>query len=220
MSIKKGRDESLKRQREVFETAARLICKRGYDGTSIQEIADACGMTKAGLYHHIGSKEGLLSAIMEYGMDLFDKEVLAPAQALENPVEALKTCMARNIKLVTRGANKEITIILHEHATLHGPAGKHINARKKKYVRFLEQSFEKAMAQKLIRPVNAKIAAYGFLGMVLWTYKWFQPEGGLTETQLADGMVDLLFTGLAPAVAVAPLGFTSHKGGSSRRERP
>jgi AcrR family transcriptional regulator len=218
VSIKKGRDESLKRQREVFETAARLICKKGYDGTSIQEIADACGMTKAGLYHHIGSKEGLLSAIMDYGMDVFEKEVLAPAQALENPVEALKQCMSRNIKLVTVGSTKEITIILHEHATLHGLPGKQINARKKKYVRFLEKSFEDAMTRKLIRPVNAKIAAYGFLGMVLWTYKWFQPEGALDETQLADGMVDLLFTGLAPAFA-APTGFSA-SATAPRKERP
>lgn len=214
MSIKKGRDESVKRQREVFETAARLICKRGYDGTSIQEIADACGMTKAGLYHHIGSKEGLLSAIMEYGMDLFEEEVLSHVEHIENPVERLKACMARNIRLVTAGANKEITIILHEHATLHGPAGKKINARKKKYVRFLEASFEEAMRKKLIRTVQPKIAAYGFLGMVLWTYKWFRPEGSLSEVQVADGMVDLLFNGLSPALVV-PLAAA----GATRKER-
>ncbi len=214
MSIRKGRDESVKRQREVFETAARLICKRGYDGTSIQEIADACGMTKAGLYHHIGSKEGLLSAIMEYGMDLFEEEVLSQVEHIEDPVERLKACMARNIKLVTAGANKEITIILHEHATLHGPAGKKINARKKKYVHFLEASFEEAARKKRIRPVHPKIAAYGFLGMVLWTYKWFRPEGSLSETQLADGMVDLLFTGLSPATGLAMLATSA-----SRKER-
>lgn len=182
----------------MFETAARLICERGYDGTSIQEIADACGMTKAGLYHHIGSKEDLLAAIMSYGMDLFETEVLAHVRGIEDPVERLKACMARNIGLVTRGTIKEVTIILHEHATLHGAAGRKINARKKTYVRFLEQGFREAVRKKRIRPVNPTIAAFGFLGMVLWTYKWFRPDGALSERQVADGMVDLLFTGLSP----------------------
>ncbi len=190
------REESVNRQRAVFESAARLICQRGYDGTSVQEIADACGMTKAGVYHHIGSKEELLVAIMDYGMDLFDEQLLAPAAKLSNPLEALKFCMTRNITLVTHGANQEITIILHEHATLHGAAGKRINARKKKYVRFLEGAFRDAVAKKLIRQVDPTVAAYGFLGMVLWTYKWFRPDGAQTAEQLAAGMVDLLFTGL------------------------
>jgi hypothetical protein len=38
--------------------------------------------------------------------------------------------------------------------------------------------------------------------MVLWIYKWYQPDGRLTEAEIADGMVDLLFTGLVnPAAA-------------------
>ncbi len=198
MGVKRGRSESVaRRRREVLRTAAQVICKRGYEGTGIQEVAEACGMTKAGLYHYIGSKAGLLSSIMELGMDLFEEEVLARVEGIKNPLERLKRCMALNIETVTRGADKEITIILHEHATLHGAPGKHLNARKKKYVRFLERSFTEAVRQKLIRPVNPTIAAFGFLGMVLWTYKWFRSGGALTEQQVAEGMVDLLFTGLA-----------------------
>ena len=79
---------------------------------------------------------------------------------------------------------------------VHGAAGKRINARKKKYVRFLEGAFKEAIAKKLIRAVDPTIAAYGFLGMVLWTYKWFRLDGSQTAEQVAAGMVDLLFTGL------------------------
>jgi AcrR family transcriptional regulator len=190
------RDDPVKRRREILELSAKLICKKGYDGTGVQDIAEACGLTKAGLYHHIGSKEGLLAAIMDYGMDLFEEAVLANVQGIENPLERLKACMARNIDLVTRGSSKEVTIILHEHATLHGPAGKRINARKKNYVRFLEKAFDEAQAQKLIRPVDSTLAAFSLLGMVLWTYKWFRPDGALSEEAIAQGMVDMLFNGL------------------------
>ena len=201
---KREEGEGTERYRAILETAARVICLKGYEGTSMQEIAQACELTKAGLYHHIQSKENLLLAIMDYGMDLFEEQVLSQVSSIPDPVLRLKACMARNIKLVTRGWSKEITIILHEHATLHGPAGVHINVRKKKYVRFLEESFQEAIDKGLIRPVNPKVAAFSFLGMVLWIYKWFQPDGKLTDEEVAEGMIDLLFTGLEPRRSRAP----------------
>jgi AcrR family transcriptional regulator len=185
------------RRRAILEASARVICAKGYDGASIQEIADACGLTKAGLYHYVESKENLLAEIMSYGMDLFEEQVLSKVVGIDNPIERLVECMARNITLVTRGSSKEITIILHEHATLRGPAAARINVRKKRYVRFLERSFAEAMRDGLIRPVDPTIAAFSFLGMVLWIYKWFRSGGRLNEAQVAEGMIDLLFTGLA-----------------------
>lgn len=187
------------RHRAILEVAARVICEHGYDGASIQEIADACELTKAGLYHYIGSKENLLAEIMAYGMDLFEAQVLAQVKDIADPVERLRRTMERNVKLVTRGSSKHITIILHEHATLKGDARKTIDRRKKKYVRFLEQAFAEAVTKGLIRPVSPKVAAFSFLGMVLWTYKWFRPDGELSDDQIAEAMIDLLFGGLAPA---------------------
>jgi AcrR family transcriptional regulator len=195
---KRKRSDPEERSRAILETAAKLICVKGFAGTGIQEIAEACDLTKAGLYHYIQSKENLLLEIMSYGMDLFEEQVLSQVIEIADPLERLKTCMAKNIRLVTRGWSKEITIILHEHATLHGPAAKQINARKKRYVRFLEDSFQEAVDKGLIRKVNPKIAAFSFLGMVLWIYKWFQPDGKLTDDEVAEGMIDLLFKGLAP----------------------
>ena len=199
-STRRRRDDGdgTERYRAILETSARVICLKGYEGTSMQEIAQACELTKAGLYHHIQSKENLLLAIMDYGMDLFEEQVLSQVSSIPDPVLRLKACMARNIKLVTRGWSKEITIILHEHATLHGPAAAQINVRKKRYVRFLEESFQEAIDKGLIRPVNPQVAAFSFLGMVLWIYKWFKPDGKLTDEEVAEGMVDLLFTGLEP----------------------
>jgi AcrR family transcriptional regulator len=184
------------RHREILESAARLICEKGYEGTSIQDIADACGMTKAGLYHHIRSKEHLLLEIMNYGMDVFEEQVLDHVLTIPDPVERLRTCMERNIRLVTRGWSKEVTIILHEHATLTGEARAHVNARKKRYVRFLETSFAEAVREGRIRSVSPKVAAFAFLGMVLWIYKWFRPDGPVGEDDLVREMQDLFFGGL------------------------
>ncbi|HEX4418753.1 MAG TPA: TetR/AcrR family transcriptional regulator [Kofleriaceae bacterium] len=186
------------RYREILERAARLIFQSGYEATSMQEIAEACGLTKAGLYHHIKTKEALLLAIMHYGMDLFDEMVLAKVADIVDPVARLRECMARNIALVTQDSSKEVTIILHEHQTLTGASGQEINVRKKRYVRFLEAAFRQAAERGQIRPVDPTLAAFSFLGTVLWTYKWYREGGKLTPAQISDGMIDLFFDGLLP----------------------
>jgi len=185
------------RYKAILETAARLICERGYEGTSMQEIAAACRMTKAGLYHHVQNKEQLLFDIMSYGMDAFEQQVLEKVRDMADPVERLRECMRLNIHLVTGGCSKEVIIILHEHATLTGEAREFIDRRKKAYVRFIEETFTEAVRQGRMRPLEPTIVAFSFLGMVLWVYKWFKPDGRLTEEQIIDGMVDLFFAGLA-----------------------
>lgn len=204
------------RHREILETAARLICAHGYDATSIKTIADACHLTKPGLYYYVRSKEHLLAEIMNYGMDLFEEQVLAVVMPVADPLERLKLCMEKNVLLVTQERSKEVTIILHEHATLTGEALQQINARKKRYVRFLESSFTEAVRAERIRPIHPKVAAFSFLGTVLWIYKWFRPDGEVPEDQLAREMVDLFFTGLE---LPAEQGSASDQGTPSRGPR-
>jgi AcrR family transcriptional regulator len=192
------RSNESERLRQILERAARVICQQGFEATSMQEIAVACGLTKAGLYHHIKTKDALLLAIMNYGMDLFEELVLDRVAGIADPLERLRATMARNVELVTQDASKEVTIILHEHQTLTGAAQLEINARKKRYVHFLEGAFREAIERGQIRPVEPTLAAFSFLGVVLWTYKWYRADGRLTPAQLGDGMIDLFFAGLLP----------------------
>lgn len=184
------------RRREILETAARLFCAKGYNGTSLRDIAEACELTKAGLYHYSRSKEQLLVEIMDYGMDIFEEKVLHQVMPIEDPVARLRACMHENVLLVTEDRTKEVTIILHEHATLEGEAQARINARKKRYVRFLESSFTEAIRDGRLRPVDPKVAAFSFLGQTLWIYKWFRADGKIPAEQLAQEMVRLFFDGL------------------------
>ncbi|MEM7355783.1 MAG: TetR/AcrR family transcriptional regulator [Acidobacteriota bacterium] len=184
------------RRREILETAARLICEKGYKGTSLRDIAEACGLTKAGLYHHSRSKDHLLFEIMSYGMDLFEEQVLYQVMPIADPVARLRACMHLNVLLVTEDRTKEVTIILHEHATLTGEAQAQINARKKRYVRFLETSFAEAIRDGAIQPVNPKVAAFSFLGQVLWIYKWFRADGSIAAEDLAAEMEKVFFDGM------------------------
>ncbi|MGA9523357.1 MAG: TetR/AcrR family transcriptional regulator [Myxococcaceae bacterium] len=189
------KDGDGERYRRILETAARLFCERGYDATSMQEVADACRLTKAGLYHHIQSKEQLLLAIMSYGMDMFEQRVLAEVKDIADPVERLRECVRRNILVVTRDMSKEVTIILHEHATLTGEGREYIDGRKKKYVGFLEAAISEAVREGKMRPIDPTVGAFALLGMMLWIYKWYRPDGRLQDEEIADQMVDLFCLG-------------------------
>ena len=186
------------RFRRILEQAARVILQRGFEATTMQMIADACDLTKAGIYHYVQTKEALLIGIMHYGMDLFEENVVNKVQDVADPLARLRECMARNIALVTHDSSKEVTIILHEHQTLTGTSQREINTRKKRYVRFLEAAFREASERGQIRPVDPTLAAFSFLGMVLWTYKWYRPDGRIEPQQLSDGMIELFFEGLMP----------------------
>ncbi len=212
-TVEVGSDAPKERHRAVLETAARLICEKGYEAASVQDIADACGLTKAGLYYYIRSKEDLLLEIQNYGMDIFEERVLLPVLSIADPVERLKACMEKNILLVTEGWSKEVTIILHEHETLTGAARAQINARKKRYVHFLESSFEEAMRDGRIRRVEPRVAAFAFLGQVLWIYKWFRPDGKIPADRLTREMQDLFFGGLE----ILPKGRTAKKPAKAKR---
>jgi hypothetical protein len=66
-------------------------------------------------------------------------------------------------------------------------------------VRFLETSFAEAIRAGQIRRIHPKVAAFAFLGAVLWVYKWFKPEGPVREDELVREMQNVFFGGIEAA---------------------
>lgn len=184
-------------RREILRAAARLFQERGYDGTSMQDIASALNFSKAALYHHFESKEAILFQIMSYGMDVFEEKVLTPVSAIADPEERLRACIARHVELVLGGRDREITVILHENRTLPAEAGRQINARKKRYVIYLAELIQEVQARRgLATPaVTPHVAAFALLGMINWMYQWFRAEGDLTAPAIIRQYTALFFRG-------------------------
>ena len=189
--------ESKQRLREICRVAARVFYEKGYDGASMQDIAKAVGLTKAGLYHHVGSKDRLLFEIMNYGMDILDETVLQKVKDIQDPREKLRQTIIGHIDLIVRARDQEITVILHENRSLKGALRKKINARKRDYIHYLEgliaQVQELSGRSPLLSP---PLAAFALLGMVNWLYQWFRPEGPTKQTELTQTYVDFFFRGL------------------------
>src|SRR5436190_8134451 len=103
MSMMKAQRKSAannERLAEVYRTAAQIILRKGYDATSVNDIANALGITKAGLYHYINGKKELLFDIMNFGLDALDQEVTIPARAISDPEKRLRAILTRHACLV------------------------------------------------------------------------------------------------------------------------
>ncbi len=189
--------DAKQRLREICRTAARVFYEKGYDGASMQDIARAVGLTKAGLYHHVGSKDRLLFEIMNYGMDILDDNVLRRVSHIANPREKLRQTVIGHIDLIVRARDQEITVILHENRSLKGVLRKKINARKRAYIEFLEDLIAQVQEQTGGKPiVSPHIATFALLGMVNWLYQWYHPEGPVKQNEVAQAYADFFFRGL------------------------
>lgn len=183
--------------RDICRIAARVFYEKGYDGASMQDIAKAVGLTKAGLYHHVRSKDRLLYEIMNYGMDILDETVLQEVKNITDPREKLRQTIVGHIDLIVRARDQEITVILHENRSLKGALRKKINARKREYIHYLESLIAQVQEQSGNKPLlSPRLAAFALLGMINWLYQWFHPEGTITQSELAQAYVDFFFHGL------------------------
>ena len=189
--------EARKKLREICRVAAKVFYEKGYDGASMQDIAEAVGLTKAGLYHHVSSKGTLLFEIMNYGMDILDETVLAKVKEIPDPRERLRRTILGHIDLVVRARDREITVILHENRSLKGALRKKINARKRAYIEYLEDLIARVQEQSGVPPkLSPHIAAFAVLGMINWLYQWYHLKGPVKQEEIATAYLEFFFRGL------------------------
>ena len=188
-------------RQEILRTAARLFQQRGYDATSMNDVAAALKLSKGGLYHHFQSKDEILFEIMNHAMEITQDRVLNPVRAIAGAEERLRALIRLHIEVVLSPRDREITVMLHENHPLPPALRKRINARKKEYIHFLENLITEVQSQaQPSHHANSKVspraAAFAVLGMINWIYQWYKPEGELQAQNLIPQFTDLIFGGI------------------------
>jgi AcrR family transcriptional regulator len=207
-----AREAAVDSRQEILRTAARLFQQRGYDATSMNDVAAALKLSKGGLYHHFQSKDEILYEIMNHAMEITEERVLNPVRGIADAEERLRALIRLHIEVVLSPRDREITVMLHENHPLPPSLRKRINGRKKDYVHFLEklmgevQEKAQAMARKesqanhkqvSAKPkVSPRAAAFALLGMINWIYQWYKPEGDLQVQNLVPQFTELIFGGI------------------------
>ncbi|HEX3646127.1 MAG TPA: TetR/AcrR family transcriptional regulator [Vicinamibacterales bacterium] len=187
------------RRARMCRTAAQLFRDRGYDATSVSDVARALGMTKAGLYHHFESKEALLFEIMMYGLERVRDEVIVPVRAVRDPEERLRQLIVRHARIATRG-HGAIAHLGDEIRALPASSRRQVEQRMRIYFDLIRDTLTELKAAGRLRQVDPTVAAFSLLGMILWLPRWFRVGGRLDQASVANDIASFALGGLlAPA---------------------
>jgi AcrR family transcriptional regulator len=178
-------------EREILERAAELFAQRGFAGTTVQDIADALGMSRPALYYYVKSKEVILEQLVE-NLSINDAAVLEGIRRRRSgdPVDKLRE-MARH--LATNASSNPYQTQILTQSKHHLP--EEIASRDREAERSILGSLvwvlEQGMRRGQFRSLDPRTAALAIIGMCLWTAWWVQsgaPVEALVE-QVADQAV-------------------------------
>jgi AcrR family transcriptional regulator len=179
----------------LLDTAARVFAEKGYHPTSMRDLARATGLSLAGIYHYVHSKEELLYLIQDrtFGAVLAGAE--SALEGVDGPTERLDAFIHHHLGFFASHM-AEMKVLSHEAESLAGDAYQRVVALKRRYV---------AMLTDLVRAADPNghddptLAAYALFGMMNWIYTWYRPGGRVSIDELADRFSDLFLHGLARA---------------------
>ena len=181
------------RREELTRIAARLFAERGYQGTSLADLADSLGVQKPSLYHHIASKEDLLWAVASEGADAFHAAldaVPAGAPAADRIRLALRAHLA-----VVAGQLDVATVFVREWRYLSGDRRAAFVGERRRYEQRIRELFRDGVEQSELRTdLAVGTATLLFLSAANWAYTWLQP--GADTDALADRLYAVLLDGM------------------------
>jgi len=199
------------RRAEICRTAAQIFRDRGFDATSVSDVARSLGLTKAGLYHYYDSKEALLFEIMSFGLDRVRDEVVIPVRAIRDPAERLKELIVRHARITTR-AQGAVAHLGDEIRALPPASRRQLEERMRIYFDLVRDTLGELKSAGRLRRIDLTVAAFSVLGMILWLPRWFRQDGRLTQEQVANDMATLAISGLILPSRARPRRPTSRRG--------
>jgi AcrR family transcriptional regulator len=178
-----------RRRAEVVLGAARVFAARGYDQTSVPELAEALGLAAGSLYHYFPSKEELLRAICDQLMDPLLEQAEALLAEPREPAEQLRALVRLWVAHVVAHRDHMLVFQQERHMIERGPAWRGVRGSRKAFERLAEDALARVGTRS---SPDLRLALSALLGMVNHTAQWYRPRGRLDAADIADGYVDLL----------------------------
>ena len=167
----------------------------------MDDIAKAAGITKRTLYRYVQTKDQLLYDIHD---EFSGTSLVADVSALTvEPVEQFTRLIHRHVEIVTQQTTA-IAVFFDERKHLSPAEQRKIGRRRSDYENFAVNVIAAGQRQGQFTDIDARIAARATLGSLTEIYRWYQPDGRLSQAQIADESSDLFLGGAASATADWP----------------
>ena len=176
--------------------AARVFADRGYDRTTMRDLAAASGMSLAGMYYYVRGKEELLYHVQERCFTRVLEESETALAAARDPHERLAAFIRHHVAFFAAHM-PEMKVLSHEAAALSGERLKQITGIKRRYVDRLEGLLKDVASDWPAAERSA--ATYALFGMMNWIYNWYDPAGPLDAERLAELLTRIFLGGVAEA---------------------
>jgi len=189
----------------VSEQLTQLILERGYDNTPMSVIAKTLGMTKAGIYHHIATKEDLLYAVHRRAIDQMLLPVIERADLVPEPEAKLRLFLFEYAHLMTR--DPAARVLINEAHRLSPERFDEIRGVWRRGYHLVRDSI--AALQKMGRcrsDINPGHAAFAALGMCSWILYWFDYTRPSSGNEIAATMCNIFMSGIVTKEASAQQG--------------
>ena len=178
----------------ILLRATEAIAELGYGSASVAQLAQACGLSKAGLYHYFPSKDAILfESLDRYTKLLMDRLAEVRARGLEPRHELGE--MVRTLMLQYRDSRAHHVALLNDVKSLEPAAREQIRAQERAVVDQLAETLER-VAPGRFDALTRKPATMALLGMINFTFAWLRPDGPMSHEQYAQLVIDLWERGL------------------------
>ena len=180
---------------EIYRNGRAIIYEKGFNATSMGDIAEAVDLTKGGLYYYIKGKKALLFAIMNFAIDQLEQEILPHMRDEPDPERRLALLVGGHLRVVIQDPSA-MSILVNEEENLTAEHAAKIMERKEEFDSLLRESIREVL-ENSGNPggLDPKVVTFSLLGMIHWVVRWYG-KSGLQPDQVVHQITHLVLNGI------------------------
>jgi len=174
----------------ILDAASKLFIERGIGGTSMQDIADALGLTRTAVYYYFRNKEAIFESLTEH-VTLSAKRLATKVAARGDldPLEALRHLVDQHAALILSRPN-EFRVVDRNEADLPPKLRAVAQSARRAVLENFVEVIERGIRSGHLRVVDAQLAAFAIIGLCNWTAWWFKANGRKSAAEVREMLSD------------------------------
>lgn len=177
----------------LLQAAAHLFSSRGFDRTTVRDLAAAVGIQSGSIFHHFRSKDDILRAVMEETIHYNLALMRAALVGLDDPRQRLRALIRCELQAILGVSGEAMSVLVYEWRSLSEEGQQMILGLRDIYESLWLDVLQQASDTGLIR-IEPFILRRLLTGALSWTITWFRPDGSLTLDALADQTLKMIMT--------------------------
>ena len=180
---------------DILDAAAQVFRQKGFHGSSMADIAETVQLQKASLYHHVSSKQEILLALLDRGLEMLFEQIDVIAKQPLPADEKLHKMVQVYLRLLAENSDLS-SVLLFEHRSLEPAQHKRHIPNRDRFESLWRDVLEDGIRSGLFSCPDTGLAVRALMGILNWTLTWYRPDGPMTIEQIADQYTSLLLNGL------------------------